>query len=248
MTTKEELKGDQKEISFPEGGIHSRVVKGVLKALDQKRDWAVNRAIEEFLETFQRKFRERGEVEILKQVSSKETMEAIIRFHLAILESLVLQIRLGHADQKCRIASDNLMLTVEEYEAVDLKGDWEIDAFNGLTVKRRNDKEQAAFQKIFEFVKSMADGKSSVPLASVCKGILPEEIKKVAGQMRGTKITEFFIDIANLMEENGEKGRRLVLQICDDVQFAEQAIREEDTPPPLRFLASTVLEFIKKPN
>jgi len=78
------LNANDKKFVFPEGGIHDRIIKGVLKGFGSKSGFGSNRAIEDFLDAYQNRLGKKEDKEILKEITSKEAVEAIIQFHQAL--------------------------------------------------------------------------------------------------------------------------------------------------------------------
>jgi hypothetical protein len=60
----------------------------------------------------------------------------------------------------------------------------------------------------------------------------------------GDGIQAFAADLANFIKTNGERGRSLIRQVCENLSYAGQVIDDEAMPPPVKFLAKIVIEAI----
>ncbi len=114
-----------------------------------------------------------------------------------------------------------------------------------LIVKEDKGKEEAAFRKIVEFAKTMADGTSNIPLQSIRDGDLPDDLIQSINQI-GVNIREFVKDLADFLLEARVEGHKEVLRICDNPDFAKEVALKSNKPVPLRVLAAMILKFINK--
>ena len=249
MLEKSPLKNEFKGIpSLPETNNHNRVIKEVLQNFKKKVDWATNQAIDEFLKTYQENLGEEEGREIIKEITSKQAIRAVIHLHRASIELKALKNRLEQADKKCRIAVQNMLLTFVEHEGIDPEGDWDFKPFKLSIVKNPQEEKKAAFQKTYEFIKSMADGSAQIPLESISKRDLPDEIKQLANQLSDIDLEEFLADISQLIIENGDEGKRAIIKMCEDTDAAKQMTTSPDAPAPLKFLAEIITKHVKKPE
>jgi hypothetical protein len=228
--------------SISETSIDAQIINRVLEGFDAK-DRVVSHAIKEFLNTHQEILKEKEPGEIIKRIESDEALDAVVQFHRALIRVFAAEFREKIANKNLGIASDNLKLKIEEFEEVD--GDWQASPHRLLIVKKDNRKEEAAFRKIVEFAKTMADGTANISLQSIREGILPDDLIQSINQI-GTNIREFIKDLADFLLEAKAEGHKEVLRICDDPDFTKEVAMKSNFPTPLRFLAAMILKFINK--
>jgi len=228
--------------STSETSIDTQIINKVLNGFDQK-DRAVSHAIKEFLNAHQKALKEKETSEFIKRIESEEALDALVQLHRALIGVWASGFRQKIADKNFEIASANLTLKIEEFEEVD--EDWEVSPHRLLIVKKDKGKEEAAFRKIVEFAKTMADGTSNIPLQSIRDGDLPDDLIQSINQI-GVNIREFVKDLADFLLEAKVEGHKEVLRICDNPDFAKEVALKSNKPVPLRVLAAMILKFINR--
>lgn len=58
----------------------------------------------------------------------------------------------------------------------------------------------------------------------------------------GEGIRDFAVDLQTLISKAGQDGREAVTRICDDREYANEVLQDDQMPRPLRFLAQIVIE------
>jgi len=226
----------------PDTGIEAQIIKKVLDNFDQK-DKAVSNAIKAFMNDHERAIKEEEKREIVKRIESEEALDAVVRLRRAEIEMRAAEFRLKLAQKKFTIALEDLKLKVQEFEGFDEDCNWNIDKL--LIVRRNEENEEAAFQKIFEFARSMADGTSEVPLQSIRRGNLPDHLNQALKPIK-TNMKAFFRDLADFLMETKIEGQRKVMQICEDPDFAREVAFGDEELAPLKFLATIILKYVNK--
>jgi hypothetical protein len=224
--------------------LDAQVISRVLEGLNQK-DRHIAHAVKDFLENHQKELGKEEPREIVKRVESEEVLDAIVQMHLSGIELAASRLRLNFAEKKFVFAVDRLRMSVEEFEGIDVDLEWGINVHKYLIVKESKEKEEAAFRKVFEFSKSMADGSAPLSLESISTGDLPEDLNHELRQIPGN-IKDFFQDLADFLLETGVEGRREMIRVCGDVNVARAFARDEGKPAPLRLLAQIFLRYINK--
>jgi len=227
---------------YPDQDLDAQIVKRVLEGFDAK-DKAVSYAVKEFLYNHKNILEEQEPGEVIKRIESDEALDAVVQFHRALIGVFAAEFREKIANKNLEIASDYLKLKIQEFEEVD--GDWQASPHRLLILKKDHRKEEAAYRKIVEFVRTMADGTSNIPLQSIREGVLPDDLVETINPI-GTNIQEFIKDLAGFLLETKVEGHKEVLRICDDPDFTKMVVTKSNSPAPLRFLAATILRFINK--
>lgn len=228
--------------STSEMSIDTQIINRVLEGFDNK-DRPLLAAIKDFIKSHEIALKEKEKRKVIKTIESEEVIDAIIQINRAAIEVMAARTRLSLAEKKFDIASSNLNLKVVEFEEVD--DDWELNVHKLLIVKSDKGKEEAAFRKIIEFAKTMADGTANIPLQSIRDGDLPDDLIQSINQI-GVNIREFVKDLTDFLLEAKVEGHKEVLRICDDPDFAKEVALKSNKAIPLRVLAAMILKFINK--
>ena len=233
----------RKAEAFQDPGIEAQVIKRVLEGFD-KKDKAILNAIKAFMNAHERAVKQEEKREIVKRIESEEALDAVVRLRRAEIEMRVADNQLKLTQKKFSIALEDLKLKLEEFEGIEEEDyDWNIEKL--LILRKNKALEEAAFQRICEFAKSMADGTSEVPLQSIRRGNLPGHLNHATNQIK-TNMKDFFKDLADFLLETKIEGQRRVMQICTDPDIAMEVAYGNDEPAPLQFLAAIVLKYINK--
>ena len=224
--TKKVTNLDQRKVEpFQDPGVAAQVIKRALDGFDQK-DKAISNAIKVFMSAHEKVAKEEEKREIVKMIESEEALDAVVRLRRAEIELRAAEFRLKLVQKKFGLALEDLKLKLEEFEAIEEEEyDWNIDKL--LILRKNKEREEAAFQRIFEFAKSMADGTSEVPLQSIRKGNLPDHLNQAINEIR-TNMKEFFKDLADFLLETKIEGQRKVMQICTDPDMAKEVAYDDD--------------------
>lgn len=232
---------------FPEGNgaLDDPILQRVMERLDLN-DKMVRHAWKEFLDNRAQTLREEINPEdVLHQLESPEAFDAEIECHVTVIHVSAAQRRLKLCEAKHEIARRQIIQTINEFEERDPNEEWSLKTHRRLLVKPKKEEENnEASPKLFEFAKAMGKGMASLPLERIRDGEMPDELKPVLQEIGGAD--EFLKDLAELLLETGDKGHRLAAAICDDVQAAIKVAQDDDTPAPLRFLGSLAVKDAKK--
>jgi hypothetical protein len=241
--TKELSNSDQRKIEvFQESGIEPQILKRILDGFDQK-DKVVSNAIKAFMNDHNKMAKEKEKREIVKKIESEEAIDAVVRLRRAEIEMRAADFRLKLTQKKFSLALEDLRLKIEEFEGVDEDYDWNIARL--LILRKDKTRQEAAFQRICEFSKSMADGTSEIPLQSIRKGNLPDHLNQAINEIK-INMKEFFKDLADFLLETKIEGQRKVMRICTDPDMARGVAYDNNEPEPLKFLAEIVLKYVNK--
>jgi hypothetical protein len=208
-----------------------------------QKDKAVSYAIKEFLTFHQNGLESEENRQILKKIESAEALDAVVQVHRATIALLAAEFRHGLAQKRFEIASSTLGLKIREFEVAD--EDWELRIHKLLLVKSDRKEEDAAFRKIFEFVKSMAEGTAEIPLHSTRLGHLPDSINRSINVVN-KNIKGFLADLANFLLETKVEGQEKILSICEDPGTAKEVAFDQDASGLLRFWASITCYYVHK--
>jgi len=242
MREKETSLDRNKVLSFRDTGIEAQIIKRAMAGFDQK-DKAISNVLKAFLEAHEKAVEEEETREIVKRFESEEVLDAVVKLRHAEIELRAAEFRQKLAQKKFTIALEDFKLKVEEFEGFDEDCDWNIEKL--LIVRKNKEIEEAAYQKIFEFAKSMADGTSVFPLRSIRRGNLPDHLNQAINEIK-TNMKEFFKDLADFLLETEIKGQEKVMEICSDPDIAREVAFDDDGPAPLKFLAAIVLKYVNK--
>jgi hypothetical protein len=184
----------------------ARIIDRVLESLNQN-DKHIARAVKDFLEIHRKELEKEEPRDIVKKIEAREVFDAIVQIHLAGIELAASRHRLKLAEKKFVFAVDSLRMNVEEFEEINGDLEWGINVHKFLIVRESKEKEEAAFRKLFEFSKAMADGSAPLSLESISRGDLPEDLNSRIP----LNIKEYLHDLADFLLKTGAEGLR-----CND--------------------------------
>ena len=233
--------GKNGKIPDAEMAVYMDILRRVLISFDPKNN-ATAHGIKMFLASFRENLERKVDGKVLTKISSQEGKEAMVNFLRASLEYNICVDLLALADRKQAVAAENAKLLVLEHENFDQNVDWKFDPIKLLVIETSDDAEKLPIKKFCNFIKALADGSAPISIESVCEGNLPDEIKEALDRICGFKLDHFLRDIAELMIENGEDVKDLIVRICEDLELASVMAKKEELPGPLRFLAKIVLK------
>jgi hypothetical protein len=223
--------------------LQEQIDEQILEGLDLD-DRMIQHAVHKYVEKKTQSLEEEiPEEEILHRIQTDEVISAIVQCRRAIIFAEADQRRLKISKGRAKLAQNQVVQAIGEFEDIDPDINWSLDINHLVLVKpdEEEEEEEKVWPRVISFSRAMASGETSIPLASIRDGEMPDEdLKKISG------ISDFFSDLADLLLETEQKGHDLVIQICDDPATATKIAQDENMPKPLRFLAGLVAKQARK--
>lgn len=173
--------------------------------------------------------------ELFHAITSPELAEAAIAWHQADIEENAAILRRDVARLKLRDAMYRFRSALAEIEGVCVASDDLYVIIPRLEVWRSEPEQLKRIlpQKVVAFCRSLSKGE--LDMGKIRKGYIPNEFKELQ------VIGEFVKDVIDFMEADGQQGAEHVSSICDNAELAQQLAEDGKAPPPIRFLAQSVV-------
>ena len=181
------------------------------------------------------------EEKVLHQIESDEVKSALVKVHIAKIESGAAKQRLKIAEQREDLAEKSVLLAIIEHEDVDSNQDWRVDIHRSLLLEPTSQAKD--FAKLVEFCVNTAK-LSEDALKTLRDDGMPSEMQENISP-DGVDVTDFISDLAGFIIEAGNKGRELIALIGTDLEAAEKGVADDQMPKPVRFLAKIAAEVLK---
>lgn len=231
-------------------GSNNGIVDRILDGLEQD-DRMIRHAVKEFLAAREKAMKEEfKEEEILYRIQAPEVVEAIVECGRQQIESDAAHRRMKLAAGRHEIAKKKVIQAIGEFEEdLDPESEWSLSVHHLVLLKKESkDKNEEETQEIFagviQFAKRMATEVDEVELQRIREHDLPEAGKRLVEKLSG--LEDFFTDLADLLLESGEKGKRIVLSVCEESSVAKELAEDDKSPKPVKFLAKMAVAILKK--
>jgi hypothetical protein len=205
--------------------------KLVTKSFDQD-DATTQHAIAQWRADQEKARAQQAASEVVAAFTSPLVLEAVLAFHKADIEEniAIYKAKVAHSERQLKFMNMRVALgAAQGYFVDDEAGDRVVPAM--LAVMRTS--KEAKTRMLHQLVQTLKRGAE--------QGVAPEEADLPAGLGDGVKALS--ADLTEFEQINGDNGRQLVVQVCEDASFAEKVSADERLPKCIRFLAQVVSEI-----
>ncbi len=173
-----------------------------------------------------------AEVEIVHKFSAPEVIKAAFDYFKADLDENRALFDLKTARNARRLAKLKLVADLGRFDGrfIDEEDDEEVVAAIGAVVAKAKLAKTRLLQQVVEASLKLAESKDN--------GALPPTFPEALGD----GIRDFQNDLIEFIQVNGEEGRKLIVRVCKDCDFARKASGDAALPKCVKWLADVVVD------